>query len=262
MTYHSKDTESRIDRNKRVRGERAVKRQLEYQQNKAREMSGNMPMAALQIKKRAAWIRKRLEEFRGSNDEDKVLEVGSGAHGLVFGFDDVVAVGIDPLAVEYKHLFPVWQDETDTVAAIGEDLPFENSSFDVVLSDNVVDHASDPIRVIHELVRVLKPSGILYFSVNTHHRIYHQISGLHGFWNSIGINFEIGPFADHTVHFTEKQINRIFDALPVEVLSKSPPFQRSKSNEYPAKGIQNKIKRVFHKNILFEVIARKSGLAT
>lgn len=259
MTYRRKHRESWLERKQRERGERAINRQLDYQEDKSRTLSGDSRVNALRVKARALKIRERLEGLQESSAEDRVLEVGSGAHGLIFGFDDVVAVGLDPLAVEYNRLFPAWQNDANTIAAIGEELPFDDESFDLVMSDNVVDHAADPIGIIHELARVLKPGGVLYFSVNTHHPVYQAASVLHGLWNAVGIRFEIGPFADHTIHFTESRVQRVFRDLPLEILWETEPFRRTKENLPPKGGLENKIKRTFHKNILFEVIAKKTA---
>src|SRR5262249_60815876 len=88
------------------------------------------------------------------------------------------------------------------IQAFGESPPFDDASFDVVLSDNVVDHARSPARIVAELVRVLAPGGILYFTVHVHHPLYGHVSRVHGAWRALGIPFEIGPFADHTVHLS------------------------------------------------------------
>lgn len=257
MTYYQKTGESWTDKMKRKRGERAVARQLEYQRIKSKGMAGHEKLAILSIKRRAVVVKEKLEQFREIRPEDRFLEVGSGAHGLVFGFNDNFAVGLDPLAVEYKQLFPMWQGTFNSIAAIGESLPFGDESFDVVLSDNVVDHASDPVGIIRELVRVLSPTGVLYFTVNTHHPIYEAVSIFHGYWNALGLKFEITPFADHTVHFTQGRVASIFEDLPVQVRSQATPLGDSGGGTSRGGGVQNRIRRVFKKNVLYEVIATK-----
>jgi SAM-dependent methyltransferase len=42
------------------------------------------------------------------------------------------------------------------------DIPFEDSSFDGVIAQAVLEHVADPARCVSELRRVLKPSGIVY----------------------------------------------------------------------------------------------------
>jgi SAM-dependent methyltransferase len=45
------------------------------------------------------------------------------------------------------------------------DLPFGDGSFDIVVGDNVVEHALDPERVLSEVRRVLRPGGRAFFVV-------------------------------------------------------------------------------------------------
>jgi 2-polyprenyl-6-hydroxyphenyl methylase/3-demethylubiquinone-9 3-methyltransferase len=52
-------------------------------------------------------------------------------------------------------------------AASGEALPFADASFDVAYCCDVLEHVSDPHRVIAETARVLRPGGIyLYDTIN------------------------------------------------------------------------------------------------
>ncbi len=206
---------------------------------------------------RANLVRQRLEKFQPFSGESRVLEVGSGAHGLIFGFRNEFAIGIDPLAAHYKKLFPVWQGNAQTIAAIGEKLPFSDSSFDFVLSDNVIDHAENPIAILEEIIRVLKPSGLFYFTVNVHHPIYSLASAAHGFWNALGIRFELSPFADHTVHFTESQIKQVFAHLPLQILQESSSVAQLKAanRQLKSRNFIDGLKKGFYKNAVFEFIA-------
>ncbi len=243
------------------RGRRALERQLAYQENKAVQLHGNEQAATISIIQRSNLIREKLHKIQPIPANARVLEVGCGAHGLIFGFGNAFGVGIDPLAVEYKRLFPVWQKNANTVSAIGENLPFDTASFDIVLSDNVVDHAENPVAIIHELSRVLRPGGLLYFTVNVHHPIYQFASNLHGIWNGLGIRYELSPFADHTVHFTEPWIKEVFAELPFEVVEQSSTVDqvRSANRKFVGKGLESRFKKVFFKNALFELTAVRRG---
>ncbi len=241
----------------RQRGRRALERQLDYQEKKAEELSGSEKEIGLSVINHAQTIRKKLEKIQPISGENRILEVGSGAHGLIFGFGNKFKVGIDPLAVDYRRLFPAWQRNTQTIAAIGEKLPFADASFDVVLSDNVIDHAENPIKIVEELARVLKPEGLLYFTVNIHHPIYSLASDAHGWWNALGIRFELSPFADHTIHFTENKIKKVFARLPFQVLEENSSVEQTKTIYRQTKSthFENILKKVFFKNALFEVVA-------
>ena len=46
--------------------------------------------------------------------------------------------------------------------ASAEDLPFTDAQFDVVVTQETLEHVSDPFRAMSEMERVLKPGGVLY----------------------------------------------------------------------------------------------------
>jgi ubiquinone/menaquinone biosynthesis C-methylase UbiE len=236
---------------------RALERQLEYQRKKAEALRGEESKTFMTFWSKSQFKRQMLQKIHPITPETRVLEVGSGAHGLIFGFGECVGVGVDPLAVHYKNLFPTWQKNVPTIAAIGEQLPFADASFDVVLSDNVIDHAEAPIEIIYELVRVLKPGGLLYFTVNVHHPFYSFASDLHGFWNALGVPLELSAFADHTVHLTPEKVSKIFNELPLEILEQKNNVAETKRNQKQAKmrNFDAGLKKLFYKNALFELTA-------
>lgn len=88
-----------------------------------------------------------------------VLDVGAGA-GIVphMNFKGCVArvcgVDPDPRVAENPYL-----DEGKV--AMAESLPYTESSFDIVFSDNVLEHLENPKAVFVEVARVLKPGGRL-----------------------------------------------------------------------------------------------------
>jgi ubiquinone/menaquinone biosynthesis C-methylase UbiE len=109
----------------------------------------------------------------------KLLEVGSG-----FGVNLAVFVkdyGIDGYGVEpdgegFGSSFACSQeifkanglDPKRITAAVGESLPFPDASFDVVYSSYVLEHVQDPVKVLTEAARVVKPGGILSFELPNH----------------------------------------------------------------------------------------------
>lgn len=71
------------------------------------------------MEERSRTVRAKLSSVHAIPAEARVLEVGSGAHGLIFFFDAAERVGVDPLADEYKTLFPSWQGRARTIAGGG-----------------------------------------------------------------------------------------------------------------------------------------------
>jgi SAM-dependent methyltransferase len=239
--------------------ERALERQLIYQRGKAEHVRGHEEEIVAAMMRSSRIVREKLETFQPIKADARVVEVGSGAHGLIFYFEAEHGVGVDPLAVSYGSLFPRWQGRAQTIAAVGESLPFADQSFDVVLCDNVVDHAESPRKIAGELARILVPGGLLYFTVNIHHQLYALAAGVHSSWRAAGVPYEVGPFADHTTHLTLTAAASLFNDLPLQILSEKSDIDeaRAKAHKRPARHMGDRLKRVFFKNALYEVVARR-----
>ncbi len=246
-------------RARHARARRALERQLEYQRRKAARARGREAQYVAAMRERSARVRATLEAVRPIPPDARVLEVGSGAHGLIFYFGTTRGVGLDPLAAHYAELFPAWQRRAQTIAAHGEALPFADRSFDVVLCDNVVDHAERPASIVKELARVLAPSGLLYFTVNFHHPIYSVAASLHSTWTTLGLPLEVGPFADHTVHLTLPRARRLLEALPLRLLTERYDIAQARAlaRARPPRHLGDRCKRLFFKNALYEVVATR-----
>ena len=246
------------------RAKRALERQLIYQQRKAARIRGQEAETMAAMAAHSAEVRRRLEQIRPLRRDTRVLEVGSGAHGLIFFFDASQRVGVDPLADEYRSLFPAWQAKAETIACGGEKLPFADASFDVVLCDNVVDHAARPRRIVEEMARVLAPGGLLYFTVNVHHPLYEGAAKLHAAWRWLGVPLEITPFADHTVHLTLDRARALLAGLPLRIVAEGDTVAETKEEgrAAPRRHPGDTLKRWFFKNARWEVIAvREDELA-
>lgn len=241
------------------RAARALQRQLAYQETKAEFVRAHEVEVIASMQRAAKRVRDVIERFHPINDDTRVIEVGSGSTGLIFFFGAKRGIGLDPLSVSCAGLFPRWQRNVPTVAALGERLPFRDGSFDVVICDNVVDHAESPATIAKELIRILVPGGVLYFTVNVHHPMYAVAAGAHSTWNAAGVPFEIGPFADHTVHLTPSAAKGLFEDLPINVLKERCGIAEAKerAQKLPARHLGDRLKRVFYKNAVFELVAQK-----
>src|SRR6267142_2041504 len=58
------------------------------------------------------------------------------------------------------------------LAGAGENLPFQDGSFDLVTMNQVIEHVSDQVAVIREAVRVLRSGGVLYVNCPNYLRCY------------------------------------------------------------------------------------------
>lgn len=98
-------------------------------------------------------------------DKD-ILEIGCGPTSEIHYLGGTrLRVGIDPLANEWNHLY---RNDTDHICGRGENLPFQDSCFDIVLCINTLDHVQSPVDVLEEIRRVLKKGGTLVLWIQTY----------------------------------------------------------------------------------------------
>ena len=125
------------------------------------------------------WNAKNLLRMLGEalHDQDvsftsgRVLEVGSGPIGIVSHFEAAERHAVDPLNDFFASQPALVQHRNSGVtygSARGEELPFEDNYFDLIIIENVIDHVQNADGVMRELHRVLKPDALLYLAVNLH----------------------------------------------------------------------------------------------
>jgi SAM-dependent methyltransferase len=109
---------------------------------------------------------------------DRVLDMGCGAGRHAFALyrrgADVVALDLDEAELEdVAGMFAAMAEEGEAptgaraaaVRGSAYALPFENDSFDGVVAAEVLEHLPQDERAMAELVRVLKPGGLLAVTV-------------------------------------------------------------------------------------------------
>jgi SAM-dependent methyltransferase len=103
----------------------------------------------------------RLRVLQQLGPDSLVLDLGAGA-GLIpeMNFRGlaklICGVDLDPRVLKNALL-----DEGRVADA--QKVPYENDHFDVVFSDNVLEHLDKPETVFREVARVLKPGGVFLF---------------------------------------------------------------------------------------------------
>ena len=113
---------------------------------------------------------KSLKEYYGSDlKEKRILEIGSGYGTFLIGarlWEGMDAFGVEPamfqcdnLELPKKVLRAGGVEENIYYGATGEQLPFRQSFFDIIYSNNALEHVRDPQKVLNEAFRVLKPDG-------------------------------------------------------------------------------------------------------
>jgi ubiquinone/menaquinone biosynthesis C-methylase UbiE len=97
-------------------------------------------------------------------DTARVLELGSGSGNLAAALHEqgvsVIGSDISPTATEHAcKLHPDIKFKTHSA----EELPYDDSTFDIVMSFDVLEHLPNVDRHLHEVRRVVKPDGYYLF---------------------------------------------------------------------------------------------------
>jgi ubiquinone/menaquinone biosynthesis C-methylase UbiE len=109
-----------------------------------------------------------FNDFLGSeNLKDKsLLDAGCGTGIFTTKAIDrganVTSIDIAPKLVE---LTKKKNPKTNAIEASLLNLPFEDNTFDYVISSDVIEHTPDPYKATKELIRVLKPGGKICITV-------------------------------------------------------------------------------------------------
>ncbi len=114
-------------------------------------------------------IDKLGHSFRG---DESLLDAGCGDGGVARLLRDrvreITAIDVEPS--------PAWRDEPGLTFRVGdaEELPFGDSSFDLVHSKDSLHHMDAPERALAEYRRVLKPGGnVLIVEANRFNPIFY-----------------------------------------------------------------------------------------
>jgi ubiquinone/menaquinone biosynthesis C-methylase UbiE len=160
----------------------------------------------------------RFVDFESLRGRD-VLEVGCGSGFAVQLFAEagarVSAIDLTEWAVETTRARSrAFGLEAEVSEGDGENLPFEDASFDLVFSWGVIHHSSDMDRALRELVRVCRPGGGLVLMVYNRRSLFYGVyKGFQRFLpvaRRLGLHFE-GARAGETEgliarHFTPDEL--------------------------------------------------------
>jgi SAM-dependent methyltransferase len=154
---------------------------------------------------------------------DRTLDLGcgdgtftadlAGAGAEVVGVD-VARAAVARAAARHPSL------DFRTVAIDGP-LPFEDSSFDLVWSSEVIEHVADTARWLSELRRVLAAGGRVLLTTPSHGRVRLAVGGIERFSE---------PLGDHLHLYSRRSLQRLlvefgFDRVEVRAAG-GPPLMR------------------------------------
>ena len=109
----------------------------------------------------------------GIRPEHRVLDLGCGTGGTMLalaGLAQFTGLDVSPLAADFASR----KTGNRVVAGSATALPFDDASFDAVLSLDVYEHVTDDAAALAETRRVLRPGGILIATVPCHPSLYSE----------------------------------------------------------------------------------------
>lgn len=174
---------------------------------------------------------RRLEMILQAAEErlaGRVLENGCGVGQYV---TRLAAQGGEVIGLEYdfERAAEARRAAARIINAAGENLPFPPSSFNLILSHEVLEHVQDDAAAVREMVRVLQPGGrIVLFCPNRGypfetHGIYWR--GKYHFGNKPFVNYLPRRWRDklapHVRIYTRRDLERLFAGLPVRYVKRT-----------------------------------------
>jgi len=189
----------------------------------------NLNKAALRGEPSYVWRagqQRRLEMIVNASEQritGQILEDGCGV-GMYVEHLSPFGGKVIGLEYDFERAAEAHASSRHIVNAAGEFIPLPSSSFDLILSHEVIEHVQDDRLAICEMVRLLKSGGrITLFCPNRGypfetHGIYWK--GKYHFGNKLFVNylprFLRDKLAPHVRVYSKRDLEKLFEDLPVK----------------------------------------------
>ena len=194
----------------------------------------NLDKAALRGEPSYVWRagqQRRLEMIvraAGERIQGKILEDGCGVGMYV---EHLSPFGGHVIGLEYdlERAAEAHVNSPHIISAAGEFVPLPSSTFDLILSHEVIEHVQNDRAAVSEMVRLLKPGGrIALFCPNRGypfetHGIYWK--GKYSFGNKLFVNYLPrglrNKLAPHVRVYSRRDLEILFEGLPVRFVERT-----------------------------------------
>jgi SAM-dependent methyltransferase len=197
----------------------------------ARMSQRNLDKAALRGEPSYVWRagqQRRLEMIvraAGERVSGCILENGCGV-GMYVEHLSLFGGTVIGLEYDFERAAEARKNSTHIINAAGEFVPLPPSTFDLILSHEVLEHVQDDRLAICEMIRSLKPGGqIVLFVPNRGypfetHGIYWK--GKYYFGNKLFVNYLPRALRDklapHVRVYSKRDLEKLFNGLPVKFI--------------------------------------------
>ncbi len=155
----------------------------------------------------------------------RVLEVGVGLGMYTAAYRQRFTPHVEAFDVEFGRVAQARVTTPHALIAAGEAMPYPSDYFDVVVSNEVIEHVHDDRQNVAEMVRVCKPGGrIVIFCPNRWYPVEqhgHYWRGQYHFGNTPLINYLPDRWRDrlapHVRVYTRRRLLALFDGQPVKI---------------------------------------------
>jgi ubiquinone/menaquinone biosynthesis C-methylase UbiE len=228
-----------------------------------REGYENIPASELkEYHKRGRIAELYLDGFDMRDFDNKVvIEVGCGPYGFIEWLNNTrMNIGTDPLIKFFYQKYGL-NPKNAYVKGVAEYLPFRSECADFIFCHNMLDHTSDPIKVLKEMNRILNSKGFLILHNTVHSFLFSIIRRIQEKIPSKICEVFIHHSKVHTEHpfsFTASALLKMITSNHFEVI-------RGRLNVPLEMKERNKIKKLVnsffgikdHREAKLEVVARK-----
>ena len=169
-----------------------------------------------------------IQNFAGERVTGRILENGCGVGMYV---EKLSALGgtVTGLEFDFERAREARARSPQILNAAGEAVPFPASTFDLILSHEVIEHVQDDRAAVREMIRVLVPGGrAVIFCPNRGypfetHGIYRR--GKYYFGNKLFVNYLPRALRDklapHVRVYSKRDLEKLFEGLPVRFIERT-----------------------------------------
>ncbi len=179
---------------------------------------------------RAGQIRRMemIVSAAGERASGRVMEAGCGV-GQYMKHLEAYGGKVTGLDFDYERVKDTLALGLSAINAAGENLPYPSDSFDLVISNEVIEHVMDDRKTVADMIRVLKPGGrLVLFCPNRGypfetHGIFWK--GQYHFGNKPFVNWLPlswrNKLAPHVRVYSSRDLSFLFDSQPVKIIEKT-----------------------------------------